>query len=109
MFPRFNYSAKEVGKRKSFKKNLHKFERWGSNTERKIAIAVLKEIVEICNTVGINHISMKPVTEPEGFELHIKDHFDEKDSKCVEAIIQKHNLSAKKYEGFIIIYTPRPI
>jgi hypothetical protein len=99
MFPSFNYRTKEVGKRKFFKKNLHKFERWGSNTNRKTAMAVLKEIVESCDTVGINHISLKPVTEPEGFELHIKDHFDEKGSKCVEAIIQKHNLSTKKMRG----------
>ena len=73
------------------------------------AIAVLKEIVEACSTVGVSHISLKPVTETEGYELHIKDHFDEKDSECLKAIIQKRNLSMKKYDGFVIIYTSKHI
>ena len=82
--------------------------------KREEAIAVLKEIVEASKKVDYTHISLKPPRDKtnlksEGFELHIKDHFDQSDYECLTAIIQKHTLSMKKYDGSIVIYKPRPI
>ena len=77
--------------------------------KREEAIAVLKEVVEACKTAGYSHISLKAVEESEGFKLHIKDHFDEKDFKRIADIIQKRNLNMKKYDGSIVIYAPKHI
>jgi CO dehydrogenase/acetyl-CoA synthase gamma subunit (corrinoid Fe-S protein) len=77
--------------------------------KRKVAIDVLKEIVEICTRAGVTHIILKPVTESEGFELQIENHFDEKDCERLQAVLQKHNLSMRKYDGNIVIYTLKPI
>lgn len=81
----------------------------GNLLKREEAIAVLKEIAKACKTVGIEHISLKPVTESEGYELHIKDHFEEKDCERLQDILQNHNLSMKKHNGYVIIYTPKLI
>jgi hypothetical protein len=43
----------------------------------------------------------------EGFELHIKDHFNQLDYECLTAIIQKRNLNMKKYDGSIVVYKPQ--
>jgi hypothetical protein len=72
------------------------------------AIAVLKEIVEVCKEVSVNHISLKPVTKSEAFELHIEDHFDEKDVEHLRDILQKPNLSIEKHDDTVVIYTPNP-
>jgi hypothetical protein len=77
--------------------------------KREEAIAVLKEIAEACNTVGYTHISLKAIEESEGYELQIKDHFDEKDLERLNDILQKHNLSMKKHNDYIFIYKPNPI
>ena len=75
--------------------------------KRKEAIAILKEIVEVYKKVSVNHIILKAVTESEGYELHIRDHFGEKDCERLQHILQKHNLSMKQYNGNIVIYTPK--
>ena len=77
--------------------------------KRQEAVALLKEIVEACKTISLQHISLKAssqeaTVESEGFELHIKDHFNEEDWKCLETIIKKRNLSMKKHRDFIVIY-----
>lgn len=77
--------------------------------KREGAIAVRKEIVEVCKEVSVNHISLKSVTESECFELHIEDHFDEKDVERLRDILQKHNLSIEKHDSNVVIYTPKPI
>jgi hypothetical protein len=77
--------------------------------KREEAIAVLKEIAEACNTVGYTHISLKAIEESEGYELQIKDHFDEKDLERLNDILQKHNLSMKKHNHYIVVYKPKPI
>ena len=81
---------------------------WGALTKRKVAIAVLKEIVELCSRADVTYISLKPVTESEGFEIHIRDHFDEKECERLQNLLQKHNLDMKKHDGDIVIYTPKP-
>jgi hypothetical protein len=77
--------------------------------KREKAIAVLKEIAETCNKVDYKHISLKPIEESEGYELHIEDHFDEKDREGLNDILQKHNLSMKKHNDYVVIYKPKPI
>ena len=77
--------------------------------KRKVAIAVLKELVDICTRVGVTYISLMPVTESEGFELHIENHFDEEDCERLKDILQKHNLGLRRYDGNVVIYTPKPV
>jgi hypothetical protein len=72
---------------------------------REEAMAVLKEIVKICQKVGVTYISLKSAKESESYELHIEDHFDEKDCEILQNILQKHNLSMRKNDGRVIIYT----
>ncbi len=81
----------------------------GNQLKREEAIAILKEIAEACNTVSIEHISLKPVTESEGYELHIKDHFEEKDCERLQDILQNHNLNMKKHNGYLVINTLKPL
>ena len=66
--------------------------------KREEAVALLKEIVGACRTVYLNHISLKTprekaAVESGGFELHIRDHLDEEDWKCLKDIIQKRSHS----------------
>ena len=84
----------------------------GNPLKREEAIAVLKEIVAACKKVDYTHIILKPPSaktnmKSEGFELHIKDHFNQSDYECLTAIIQKRNLNMKKYDGSIVVYKPQ--
>lgn len=84
----------------------------GNSLKREEAIAVLKEIVEACKKVDYANIILKPPgvennMKSEGFELHIKDHFNQSDYECLTAIIQKRNLNMKKYDGYIVVYKPK--
>jgi hypothetical protein len=77
--------------------------------KREEAIAVLKEIVETCNKVDYKHIALNAIEESEGYELHIKNHFDEADFERLKDVLQKRNLSMKKHKDYVVIYKPKPI
>ena len=80
--------------------------------KREEAIALLKAIVEACKKADYTNIILKPPgaennMKSEGFELHIKGHFNQSDYECLTAIIQKRNLNMKKYDGSIVVYKPQ--
>ena len=70
-------------------------EKQGNAMNRQEAVAVLQEIVDVCKRIGVKQITLKAVTESVGYELHIKDHFNEQDTKCIEDILKKHKLLLK--------------
>ena len=80
--------------------------------KRQEAMQLLKEVVAATESVDYTHISLKPPSEntqtkSEGYELHIKNQFDEADWISLKNIIQKRGLSMKEYDGYIVIYKPR--
>ena len=84
----------------------------GNSLKREEAIALLKAIVEACKKADYTNIILKPPgaennMKSEGFELHIKGHFNQSDYECLTAIIQKRNLNMKKYDGSIVVYKPQ--
>ncbi len=76
--------------------------------DRDEALLVLKEIAKACKGLAIKQISLKPVTESIGYELHIQNHFDKYYCENLTKIIQKHNLAMRKYDGTTVIYKPKP-
>lgn len=77
----------------------------GTSVRRQEAIALLKEILVSCRVLNPKHVALTPSNNAADFELHIKDHFDDKDWNCLKGIIQKHDLNMKETDGFIIIYS----
>jgi hypothetical protein len=80
--------------------------------KRQEAIELLKEIVAACERVDYTNITLKPPSDEAaeksvGYELHIKDHFNEEDWKCMNDITQKRGLSMKKRVNQVVIYKPR--
>jgi hypothetical protein len=80
--------------------------------KREEAIELLKEIVAACKNIDYKRISLESPSEKanadsEGFELHVKNHFNEADWKRLKSIVQTRGLSVKEYDGWIIIYTVR--
>jgi hypothetical protein len=80
--------------------------------KREEAIELLKEIVAACKNIDYKLISLESPSEKanadsEGFELHVKNHFNEADWKRLKSIVQTRGLSVKEYDGWLIIYTVR--
>ena len=79
--------------------------------KRQEAVELLKEIVAGCKSISPNHISLKSPSDEdtisEGYELHIKNHFDKADLKCLSDILHKRSLTMKNHDGFVAIYKER--
>jgi hypothetical protein len=99
---------------KNLKNNIHfiKEKKRLMCLKRQEAIELLKEIVAATKSVNYTQISLNPPSEKvqmksEGYELHVKNHFDEADWQSLKTVIQKRGLSMQEYDGYIVIYKPR--
>jgi hypothetical protein len=102
-----DWSDSEIFKTDCYKNGVKKL----FPMRRQEAVELLREIVASCHSIHPNHISLKTPSDKdtvsEGYELHIKDHFDETDLKCLKGILRKRSLRMKTYDGFLAIYKQR--
>lgn len=79
----------------------------GDYLNRDEAIAVLKEITSVCaiRVLSINLVSPKVDDSlSKGYQVHIKSQIDDSDRRCVESIVNLHQLAMKLVDDYIIIY-----
>jgi hypothetical protein len=82
-----------------------------SRMNRSEALAVLHELFTVLQEtllIGCVSLDSKETTflrGSNGFEIKIKCELDVRSRKCMEPILEKHNLGIKEDEGFIILYS----
>ena len=78
----------------------------GSCLDRAEAIVVLKETASACaiRVSSINLVSPKvDDTLSKGYQIHIKSQIDESDRRCLESIVNLHQLTMNVVDDYIII------
>jgi hypothetical protein len=78
--------------------------------KRAEAILVVKELFDKCTYMDGRYLSLVPPTSVEptalGYQIHIKTSLDEETEKCMQDIIDSHNLTMQtfKNEDLVIIF-----
>lgn len=79
----------------------------GDYLDRAEAIAVLKEVTSACTfrVLSINLVSPKVNDSlSKGYQIHIKSQIDDSDRRCVESIVNSHQLAMTLVDDYMIIY-----
>ena len=64
----------------------------------------LKETVSI-SSVSLDHSSHQISKHPDDFQIKIKCNLDDYSRKCIQPILEKHNLKTDTKEDTVIIYS----
>lgn len=72
--------------------------------DRSEATAVLRELLDVCNSVILTSCVFLAPVGSENYNLHIKCTLDETVRKCVIAVCEKHRLKMRETGGTVIIY-----
>jgi hypothetical protein len=64
---------------------------------RSEVVSLFKQVLEVCGGLGEQAIMMMPPNADDvlssGYQIHIKPSLRQADFQCIQAIVQKHNLS----------------
>ena len=82
--------------------------------DRTQAVSIIKEISEQCHNLEGKSIKLLASKDNDAlsntFQVHIKvsDDPDPILVDCTESIAEKHNLTTKQIEGYLVVYKPYP-